>query len=195
MHDYIWTPVYDNDDMETQECTCPHCGLKIAGVIHCRIEYEHFTRQTEQVYYILECPSCGRPLIYQINGARTLPSGFALRNVKHLPQLIGAVYEEVNAAIGAGCYTAAVGLARTALNHIAVDKGAEENKNFTYYVKYLVDSGFVPPNAGAWVDKIRQMANDSVHHLEIRNKDEAVTIGTFLMYILIFVYELPASVE
>ena len=194
MHNYVWTPVYDNEDMETQECTCPHCGLKIAGVIHARVEHVDAMGRTTEAYYVMECPSCGIPVIYQIAGARTLPAGYVLKKVKHLPTTINDIYAEVNGAIGAGCYTAAVGLARTVLNHIAVDKGAEENKNFAYYVKYLVDSGFVPPNAGTWVDKIRQMANDSVHHLEIRNRDEAVTIGTFLMYILIFVYELPASV-
>lgn len=189
MAHYYWRPCNPGEPT-TQECECPYCNLHIAGRIRYVIQDEDYP-----IYCVLECPVCQRPIIYQCNEHKTYPYVKPLKSVKRLPEQIATVYDEVNTAIGAGCYTAAVGLARTALNHIAVDNGAEENKSFSYYVKYLVDSGFVPPNAGAWVDKIRQLANDSVHHLEIRNHDEAVTIGMFLMYILIFVYELPASIN
>lgn len=194
MSDFIWTEVDSSDELVTQECTCPHCGLKVAGIIHCQIDCEMARNETDEVYSILECTSCGKPIIYQIKEARTLPSGVVLQNVKYLPESIETIYKEVNAAIGAGCYTAAVGLARTAINHIAVDKGADENKNFQYYVQYLVDNHFVPPNAHAWIDKIRLMANESVHDLRIWEHSDAVTIGKFLMYLLVFIYELPASV-
>lgn len=194
MHELTWTIVYSNEKNNTQECTCPHCGLKVAGIIHCFIEREIFPSKNDKLYSILECPSCGKPIIYQINEALTFPSGLVLRNVKNLPNAIDTIYREVNTAIGSGCYTAAVGLARTAINHIAVDKGADENKNFQYYVQYMVDNHFVPPNAHNWVDKIRIMANESVHDLRIWKCNDAVTIGQFLMYLLIFVYELPSSV-
>lgn len=194
MHSYNWNEEYDNESMNTQECTCPHCGLTIAGVIHCSIDYAPLSRPPEEKYYVLECPSCGKPMIYEINEARTFPSGFALRDVKHLTQPISAIFKEIIAAIGAGCFTAAVVLARTAINHIAVDRGAEENKSFQYYVQYMVDHHFIPPNAHGWVDKIRQMANESVHDLHIWKRDDAEVIGKFLMYLLIFIYELPTSI-
>lgn len=172
-----------SDEPKTQACICPHCNLAIAGKIHLKVD-----EYSSCAFYILECPSCGYPIIYRRYGEQVYPNEKALRPVQYLNEKIDAVYEEIRNAIGAGCYTAAVGLARTAINHIAVDKGAEGNKSFQYYVQYLVDEGFVPPNAGKWIDKIRQMANDSVHHLEIWKQEEAMTIGNFLMYLLIFIY-------
>jgi hypothetical protein len=107
---------------------------------------------------------------------------------------LNAIFGEISNAIGAGCYTSAVILARTAIMHIAVELNAKENQSFAYYVDYLVVEGYVPPNAREWIDKIRKMANDSVHKLEIWGKEDAEMIGKFLYYLLVFVYELPASV-
>lgn len=173
----------------TQECECPYCNLHIAGKIRSVI-----MDGNARAYYVLECPVCEKPIIHQRYGSKTYPSTKPLKAVTHLPERIEKIYDEVNIAIGAGCFTAAVTLARTAINHIAVDNGAEENKSFQHYVQYLVDNHFVPPNARGWVDKIRLMANVTVHDLEIWEHDDAVTIGRFLMYLLVFIYELPASV-
>lgn len=187
------------DDPVTQECTCPFCNLRIAGRIQHIIVFSGWLPGMgnihEDKYYVLQCPSCGRPLVYDISEQKTFPFAKAMNPVKHLPEKVERVYNEVRSAIGAGCYTAAVILARTAINHIAVDKGAEENRSFQYYVNYLVNSHFVPPNAHGWVDRIRQIANESVHDLEVWERDDAEIIGKFLMYLLIFVYELPASIE
>lgn len=177
-------------DVTTQECECPYCNLHIAGKIRFVI-----MEGASRIYYVLECPVCEKPIIYQYSGHKTYPSTKPLKAVKHLPERIEKIYDEVNSAIGAGCFTAAVTLARTAINHIAVDNGAEENKSFQHYVQYLVDNHFVPPNARGWVDKIRTMANETVHDLEIWGYHEAVTIGQFLMYLLVFIYELPSSVQ
>ena len=188
MNYYSWR-TRRTDDEPTQECTCPHCNLKVAGEKHLIISSGGYQR-----YFVLECPSCGKPIIYTFPDGQTYPFAKKLRSVKHLSEAIAAVYDEVNGAIAAGCYTAAVILARTAIMHVAVEHGAEDNKNFQYYVNYLVTKGFVPPNANAWIDAIRKMANKSVHELEIWKKEDAEKIGTFLMYLLVFVYELPASV-
>jgi len=182
-------------DPITQECECPYCNLHIAGRIKDVVDYGLNQLDLSPSYYVLSCPSCGRPIIYQIGSHKTYPSGRPLKAVIHLPEKIDAIYSEINVAIGAGCFTAAVILARTAINHIAVDKGAEENKTFQYYVQFLVDNHFVPPNACDWIDKIRKMANKSVHDLEVWGRNEAELIGKFLMYLLIFVYELPASIN
>ena len=188
MNYYVWQSRGSNDE-PTQECTCPHCNLKIAGKKHLIIR-----RSGSLEYYVIECPSCGKPTIYKFPEGLTYPCAKSLRTVNHLSEHIKAVYDEVCNAIGAGCYTAAVILARTAIMHIAVEHGAEGNKSFQYYVNFLQEKGFVPPNANAWIDAIRKMANKSVHELEIWKKEDAEKIGKFLMYLLVFVYELPASV-
>lgn len=188
MSNYRWDDSL-HGEKPTMECVCPHCNLKIAGIKHIAIRW-----MDNPTYYVLECPSCSSPIIYQCYNQQTFPVGYALRSVKHLTEDVDTIYAEVRGAIAAGCYTAAVILARTAIMHIAVEQKAEENKSFLYYVNYLVEKGYVPPNAKAWIDTIRKMANDSVHKLEIWKKEDAEKIGTFLMYLLVFVYELPASV-
>lgn len=197
MSDYSWHTRGGND-APTQEYICGFCNKTVAGFKHSIIEFEGYhpgygTTRSD-AYYVLECPSCNRPTVYEVKDGTTFPFTKALQPVKHLSDNINAIYNEVRTAIGSGCYTSAVILARTAIMHIAIEQNAEENKSFVYYVNYLVDEGYVPPNAKDWIDKIRVMANDCVHHLEIWGKEDAETIGNFLMYLLVFVYELPASV-
>ena len=197
MSDYSWH-TRGGGDKPTQEYLCAYCNKTVAGFIHDIIEFEGYFPAygpiKEDASYVLECPSCNQPTVYMIKDAQTFPSAKALHPVKHLSDNLDTIYNEVRTAIGAGCYTSAVILARTATMHVAVEQNAEENKSFVYYVNYLVDEGYVPPNAKDWIDKIRVMANDCVHHLEIWGKEDAETIGNFLRYLLVFVYELPASV-
>lgn len=197
MFELYWRHPSDFDS-KTQTYSCPYCNQIVAGTIHDLIKFDgHFPSVgtiTENAYSVLECPSCHKPSIYEYSEKTVAPSSKALRSVNDVPEKINAVYQEVRAGIGAECYTSAVILARTALMHIAVEKGAGDNLNFQKYVDFLASEGYMPPNAKEWVDKIRKMGNAAVHDLEIWGKDDAELIGRFLMYLLIFIYELPSSV-
>ncbi len=197
MFDISWNTC-GNYDETTQEYFCSYCNLTVAGRKHKIVKKEFnspgFGSRLEDIYYILECPSCNCPTVYEVSTKNTYPFSKALLPVKCLPEGVKEIYDEIATAISAGCYTSSVILARTAIMHIAVEKGAEENKSFKFYVDFLVENGFVPPNANGWIDKIRTMANDSVHKLEIWGKEEAELIGKFLRYLLIFIYELPSSI-
>jgi hypothetical protein len=46
-------------------------------------------------------------------------------------------------------FTGSVICCRKLLMHIAVSEGAEVNKSFAYYVRYLADKGHIPPKATA----------------------------------------------
>lgn len=197
MSDYSWR-ASGIGDKPTQEYVCAHCNKTVAGVKHNIVVFHgsfpgHGVTQND-AYYILECPSCNLPSIFSVGDGRTYPHAKALRPVKHLSDNLNAIFGEISNAIGAGCYTSAVILARTAIMHIAVEHNAKENQSFEYYVNYLVNEGYVSPNAKVWIDKIRKMANASVHKLEIWGKEDAEMIGRFLYYLLVFVYELPVSV-
>lgn len=187
-----------NYDPKTQKYSCPYCNQTVAGIIHDLVKFDGshpvWGRSTENVYAIMECPACHRPSIYEYSEQTTAPFVKALRPVNNLPEKIDAVYEEVRAGIGAKCYTSAVILSRTALMYIAVEKGAPDNLSFQKYVDFISSEGYVPPNAKGWIDKIRKMGNSAVHGLEIWEKEDAELIGTFLMYLLIFIYELPLSI-
>lgn len=123
-----------------------------------------------------------QPIICDVESNCTYPPGLPFDSVRNLPEDIQKVYSECKPAFGSGCYTAAVILARTLLNHVAVDKGAEENKSFQFYVNYLVDN-YMPKNAKGWVDTIRAFANASTHHLEILEQQDAEQAIKFVMYL------------
>lgn len=198
MLECYWTHP-SNYDPRTQTYSCPYCNQTVAGTIHDLIKFDGYCPglgiKPENVYGVVECPACHRPSIYEYGEQTTAPFSKALRPVNNLPEKIDAVYQEVRAGIGAKCYTSAVILSRTALMYIAVEKGAPDNLNFQKYVDFMVSEGYIPPNAKGWVDKIRQMGNRAVHDLEIWEKEDAELIGRFLMYLLIFIYELPSSIE
>ena len=75
--------------------------------------------------------------------------------------------------------------------HIAVEQGAEENKTFAYYVQYLENNGYIPPNGKSWVDFIRTSGNMANHELIIKDREETEKVITFLSTLLLFIYELP----
>lgn len=197
MLELYWTHP-SNFDSKVQTYSCPYCNQKVAGIIHDLIKFDGnhpvLGNHTETVYSVIECPVCHRPSIYKYGEQITDPFGKALHSVSHVPEKINAVYEEVRGGIGAKCYTSAVILSRTALMHIAVEKGAPDNLSFQKYVDFICSAGYVPPNAKGWMDKIRKMGNGAVHDLEIWGQEDAELIGKFLMYLLIFIYELPSSI-
>lgn len=197
MYDLEWKSIGLYDE-KIQEYICAYCNKTVGGVIHNKVVFHGYGPGVGNIdttsFYILECPSCHKPTIYNVSDNNTYPWAKALRSVNFLPDNISKIYDEIRNAISAQCYTSAVILARTAIMHIAVEKQADENKKFAFYVDYLVEKGYVPPNAKDWIDRIRTMANQSVHKLEIWEREDAEIIGKFLMYLLVFIYELPNSI-
>lgn len=185
----VWNRNDGSYPFSTVSVICPFCNKEVAAVKHIEITCGQFSK-TESLYIIAECPVCMRPIIYDTQADSTFPASLPFDNVKNLPEEIQTVYDECRKACGAGCYTASVILARTLLNHVAVDKGAPENQSFKAYVNYLVDN-YMPKNSQKWVDSIRLCANDSTHHLEILSKKDAEQVIKFVMYLLKYIYELP----
>jgi hypothetical protein len=78
--------------------------------------------------------------------------------------------------------------------HIGVQQGAEEGKNFLFYVKYLSDQGYVPPNGKHWVDHIRKKGNEANHEIVLMERDDAKDLLLFIEMLLKFIYEFPSMV-
>lgn len=82
-------------------------------------------------------------------------------------------------------------IARTLLMHIAVEQRAEGNKSFAYYVDYLDQNHYIPPNGRQWVDFIRTSGNVANHEIVIKEREEAEKVIMFISSLLMFIYELP----
>ena len=197
LYEYSWDRPMGLSE-QTQTYTCPYCNKVVAGKIHHNISYEsnfpNVGNIEEVVYSVMECPSCHQPTIYKRNDKTTNPFNKPLVPVNDVPEDINRIYEEVRTTIAAECYTSAVMLARTALMYIAVQKGAKTGEKFVFYVDYLNNNHYIPPNSRDWVDKIRKMGNDTAHQLTYWKKEDAELIGKLLMHLLRIIYELPNSI-
>lgn len=182
-------------------CYCGHCDSKIAMDVY--LKFYHAEKPPRQGYsavnpvddyHVGQCPSCGRPVILNVNDYSVLPPVKSFDAVKELPSDIEQLYNEMRDAYSVQSYTCCVITGRTLLANIAVEQGAEDGKGFVYYVNYLVDNFLPKSNSKPWVDKVRLLGNDSAHHLVIANKEMATTSLKFLEAILKNVYEFPNSI-
>lgn len=176
--------------METKSCKCGHCNNIVAVDV-----YAKYKVGGTVLYMTGDCPFCGKPIIYDKLEDRVYPSARDFSEVKHLPQDVEKLYNEMRDSYSLGAYTCCVIVGRTLLANIAVEQGAEENKNFVYYVDYLVDNFLPKSNSRPWVDKVRILGNESAHHLVIAEKENATISLKFLEAILKNVYEFPNSIE
>ncbi len=78
--------------------------------------------------------------------------------------------------------------------HVAVEKGAPQNKSFLEYVEWLVDEHYVPKGGEGWVDYIRTRGNEANHEIAAVSKQDAEAVLRFTEELLRMVYELPAAI-
>ncbi len=73
---------------------------------------------------------------------------------------------------------------------ISVDRGADESKAFTYYLKYLEDEGYITPPMKDWVGLIREHGNKSTHKIEAPDRQRAESTFMFTAELLRIIYEM-----
>ena len=76
--------------------------------------------------------------------------------------------------------------------HVAVAKGAEQNKSFKSYVEYLGEY-YVPKRTIEWVNHIKDKGNEANHEITIAKSDEAKELLAFVEMLLKLIYEFPAT--
>ena len=139
------------------------------------------------------CPLCDHPTYFE--GNTQIPSPAFGQAIQHLPADIEALYNEARKCTSAGAFTATVLACRKLLMHIAVEKGAEENKSFAYYVGYLAKKHCVPPGSEIWVERIRAKGNEANHEIVLMSQQDAEDLINFLEMLLKFMYEFPGKLD
>ncbi|MBI4329745.1 MAG: DUF4145 domain-containing protein [Chloroflexi bacterium] len=107
-----------------------------------------------------------------------------------MPERISKAYEEARTCMSVNAHTACELICRKILMHVAVEKEAEENRNFAEYLKHLENKGYITPPMRAWVDLIRQHGNQAAHTLEEPNRERAESTLMFTAELLRIVYEM-----
>ena len=180
-------PWYNQTDLNPYSYECGYCGKGVGG----RQGY-HFPGDQIRDRRIYICPFCDSPTY--VDGGEQSPGAPYGNQVEHLPQEIRKLYEETRQCMSVRSYTSAVLSCRKLLMHIAVENDAAKGKSFLYYVKYLADKGYVPPNGKGWVDLIRKKGNEANHEINLMSKDDAEQLVSFVEMLLKFIYEFPAKV-
>lgn len=140
------------------------------------------------------CSFCGAPTYFDQQGQQHPGARFG-DTVAALPKDVEALYGEARSCMTVKSFTSAVLTCRKLLMHVAVEKGAPENRNFLEYVEYLADKGYIPPDGKGWVDHIRKKGNEANHEIQVMSPNDAEDLITFTEMLLKFVYEFPARVQ
>ena len=182
--------------MTQRQYVCGHsgCGNQVASVLGWFYNRPG-TNSPEACVYI--CPMCHYPTLFDqsTQSVVQIPGISFGRAIEHLPDDVQKLYEEIRKATSSQSYTAAVLACRKLLMHIAVEKGAEKGKAFSYYVQYLADNHYAPPDSQTWVDKIRNTGNEANHEIKIMTKGDAEELVNFIGMLLTFIYEFPGKTK
>ena len=184
--------IYKNSEHVTSKSfICGYCKNTVAPDIGYYILSEDDIGKKQTRACIYKCPFCNNPSIYFLYEKEVIPGSIFGREVKGLPENIQTLYDECRTNYSNKCYTSSQMIARTLLMHIAVEQGADAGKTFAYYIDYLDNNHYIPPNGRDWVDFIRKSGNVANHQIVIKEKEETEKVITFLSSLLLFIYELP----
>lgn len=143
---------------------------------------------------IYVCHHCTCPTFFDPDGEQTPGTCYASTINDIDDAKVRDLYNEARRATGANCSTAAVLCCRKLLMHVAVAKGAEENKSFRYYVDYLGDK-YVPQPTVEWVNHIRDKGNEANHEIVLMKSEDAKDLLAFVEMLLKLIYEFPATMR
>lgn len=169
------------NDLESKSFKCKFCDKDVAT------RKGYFRKGANWRTYV--CPNCAKPTFFY-DGTQ-IPAPLLGNKVEELPEKINSLYDEIRDCTGINAYTSAVLSCRKLLMNIAVEQGADQGKSFVYYVEFLSDKGFVPPNGKEWVDHIRKKGNEANHEIVLMSQDEALDLINFSEMLLKFIYEFP----
>ena len=165
--------------------TCGHCGALVGP--NQGFKGQDAPTKTQAIIYI--CTHCSEPTYFC--NSKQIPGSKYGDDIAKLPDDVRKLYDEIRLCYQASAYTSAVLCSRKLLMHIAVEKEAEEGKNFVYYVEYLNEKHYIPPDGTGWVDLIRTKGNEANHEIRIADSDDAKKLIAFVAMLLRFVYEFP----
>lgn len=166
-----------------EQITCGHCGTRVSAAVVAFINMEVNVRW-------LRCTADGCGLGLVAVDSSLYPSGLPLRNIDGLPSEVRDAYNEARRCFSVEAYTGSELLCRKILMHVAVEKGATEGADFSSYLKYLADAGYITPPMEPWVALIREHGNRSTHDIAPPERNRAASTLSFTEQMLRSIYEM-----
>lgn len=174
-----------SDETRGGNYRCGHCGADVGPSRY------YFTNENPQGF-VFVCPACNRPTYICDGLSEQTPGPLAGRSIAGIsnPE-VEKLYLEARKALANGAPSASVMVCRKLLMHVAVEQGAEPDKGFRYYAKYLSDEGVVGTPFAGVVKHIADQGNKENHELEVRSPNDARTLLLLTEFVLASIYELP----
>ena len=178
-----------SNDLERNGWVCGYCGREVGG----SVGYKRDDFERDRAIYI--CPHCENPTAFffgEYGEVEQFPKPVFGHEVVGLPGSVEQLYGEVRRCVQCASYTSAVLSMRKLLMHVSVERGADKDKSFAYYVSYIDENHWIPPNGREWVDAIRKAGNEATHEISISSEADAKLLLDFIEMLLRFVYEFPS---
>lgn len=167
---------------------CGHCNSDITSNIGYQGSIDRATS------YIHICHHCDKPT-FQHNDIQIPGAGVGDDVEGITDESVTSLYKEARNCLKENAFTASILCSRKLLMNIAVSKKAEEGKSFKYYIEYLSEKGYIPPDGKGWVNQIREIGNEATHEIVIKSKEEAQELIFFIEMLLKFIFEFPSKVR
>ncbi|WP_195308088.1 DUF4145 domain-containing protein [Weissella confusa] len=187
--------IWKGEHIMNASFTCGYCGMHVTSDkgMPLNIVYSQSVSKNDKAQGVYICTNCHMPtFIY--NDIQVPGDNFG-NTVENVPDEVNNVYEEARKSYSVGSYTGTILLCRKLLMHVGVNFGAEENRNFVYYVDYLKDHHYVSANSDNWIDSIRKFGNTATHEIIVNTKEDAQKMIKFSEMLLKMNYEYPAMIE
>ena len=184
------------DTLDAKSWTCGYCGKAVGG----NVGYRR-SKSEDKSKRIYICPHCQNPTAFIVEASDEgvvtahIPGAPYGRDVHDLPDEVEIAYSEARRCVQFRAYTAAALMLRKLLMHVSVDMGAERGEAFSYYVTYLDENHFIPPDGKRWVDELRRYGNEATHKIAVVGEEDAKRLLDFAEMLLLFCYEFPARVH
>jgi hypothetical protein len=169
-------------ELDSKKYICPYCRNLVASV-------SGFCRGYGSVEIFI-CPCCDKPTIFFIDTQIPFEKyGDSVSGIEDA--LVNSLYDEARVNIAVQSYTTSMMASRKLIMNISVAKGASTGKSFAYYVDYLDEKGYIPPDAKKYIDYVRKQGNLANHEIEDTTETDAKTRIDFIGMLLKFIYEFP----
>jgi len=173
---------------------CGYCGKEVTGSKAYNANIITTSGTGSSGYFIYICPRCIKPTFFDENDKQH-PGIQHGSSVDGVPPVIAEIYEESRRAFSVNSYTLCVMGCRKVVMNLAIDKDAETNKTFAFYIDWLEDNNYINPTIKPWVEKIKDAGNDANHEQESTSVNEAEQILDFVEMLLKLVYEYPKKLQ
>lgn len=178
------------EKLQSKTYKCGYCGEKIAT----NNGYKCSDMRSNITGSIYICHYCNKPTFFDQDDNQT-PGILYGDEVEHLSSEVKELYNEARNCFSVNAFTSSILCCRKLLMNCAVDQGAEEGKQFVYYINFLEENHYTPKNINSCIDKIRTLGNEGTHKIESRTKEEAELAIDFTALVLQMIYEAPGKLR